>query len=183
MRVPASRLGFVAAAAAVMGGAAWAYCFHFIPGGDYWEHAAALRAWSDNLFNPGNPQLETPEASPRYTPLILPIAAGKALFGWSVDTAMAVMALFNAAVLLAGVHAFARAHVQMAWAPVALLLVMVGAWGPDPLIWSGVYAAPSLVYVLPYASTGAFGAALLTLAGLTWLLRRRAPKEIGRAHV
>lgn len=175
MRLRAASLTFAAAGGAFLAGAAWVHVFHHLPGGDYWEHAAAVRAWSQALLDPANPQLLTPEASPRYTPLIFPIAAGKALLGWSVDTAMAVMALFNAILLLAGVCAFARTHFRTRWAPAALLAIMLGAWGGDPWVWSGVYAAPSLVYVLPYASTGALGAALLTLAALVRVLRMRAP--------
>ena len=168
----ASRL-YVLTAACLLVTAIWVYGFNFIPGGDYWEHAAALRAWSASLIDPGNPQLISSAASPRYTPLLLPPAILSALFNLPVDIGMAVQAAWNASLLLIGIFLFLRQYFQSSRAPLIGLLVLLGAWGTDVWLWSSVYAYPSLVYVLPYASTGAFGASLVILGvAIHWMRRQ-----------
>lgn len=173
-----AELAYAVLAAACAGLAVWVYVFHYAPGGDYWEHAAAMRAWSADLLHPANPQLVTPEPSPRFTPLVFPVAAAAAAFNWPVDVAIAVLALFNTMLLLTGVYVFARVFFRQPWAPVLLLGVMVGAWGFDPWLWSSVYALPSLVRVLPFSSSGALAASLLTLAALVSVLRAQAPSRM-----
>ena len=73
---------------------------------DYWEHTAAIRALMDAPFHPRNPQLDTEDPSPRFTPeYVLLSIVGRGL-GLDAVGVMALAGTVNLVVLLAGIFLF-----------------------------------------------------------------------------
>lgn len=96
---------------------------------DTWHHVAVLRELMAAPLAPTNPHIPTDEPSRYFTPVALLAAlVGKAL-GVTPYTLFGYMGAVSCIGLVVGCWVFARRYFQSAWAPLALLLVFLFAWG------------------------------------------------------
>jgi hypothetical protein len=129
---------------------------------DYWEHSAALTEWMRNLLNPGNPHLADGSSSARYMPVFLLLAALGRWLSLDAIELMAISAVLNYMLTVAGIWLFSNAYFRRPWAPAITFLVLFCAWGV-PWIWSNVYELRSFFIVASYPSSLVFGLGLISL--------------------
>lgn len=175
MRDRWSDLLFVALAAGIFGWVVWdAFSFRLIthlPGSDYWEHTAVLRALIENPFHPRHPSIVTNAGSPRFGPHYLMVALlSKALHYGPID-AMALASTLNAALLLLGIFLFFRVYFRDARASLFGLIVVFGTWLGKAPHFSNVFKFSVYFSVAGYPSSSAFAVTLLLLALAVRLLR------------
>ncbi len=128
---------------------------------DYWEHSAALHAWLQDLWNPGNPHLADDSSSARYIPLFFVLTViGKPL-GLNAIDLMAVSAVINYLLVIAGIYLFCSIYFRNPWAPAVAFLVLFTGWG-IPWIWSNLYELRSFFMTASYPSTFVFGLSMLS---------------------
>jgi len=134
--------------------------------GDFWAHAAVVRALARDLLHPTHPQLvlDTPHAF--FSPFHLVVAAVARLVDTSPLSTLAAFSFPNLLVWLLGFRRFCgavagdRAAAASAWALLAVLFL----WGPGGWFWSGFFSFEVFPYALPYPSTLAMGLQLLGAA-------------------
>ncbi|MFW5641943.1 MAG: hypothetical protein ACOCY0_04165, partial [Roseicyclus sp.] len=169
-------LAFLLAATAILGTAAVYAASGLEAEGlqrDIWQHAAALLALMENLAEPANPFVASPETSRHFHPLWLAFAAlGRAL-DLSVWQLLGAASVFSMAVLALGIHLFARAFFREAWAPLVLLLTLTAGWLIQPQ-HTGLHSFHTLLYGAPYPATMMIGASLIL-----WALTIRALEAPG----
>lgn len=142
---------------------------------DFWLHAATVERLRENLWHPGNPVVAADTSSPYYTPYTVLLASFARLAGVSAVGILTIWAPVNAAIVLAGVWAFARRFDRSPWLAIVLFLATVLLWGWIPLGWSGFPSLYGLPLILPYPSTFAFGLTLIFWAALLRLLEPGPP--------
>lgn len=129
---------------------------------DYWEHTAALTEWMRNLLNPGNPHLADGSSSARYMPVFMLLAALGRWLSLDAIELMAIGAVLNYLLTVAGIWLFSNAYFRHPWAPTIMFLVLFFAWG-IPWIWSNLYELRSFFMVASYPSSLVFGLGLISL--------------------
>ncbi|HEY3494127.1 MAG TPA: hypothetical protein VGK73_05550 [Polyangiaceae bacterium] len=144
----------------------------FSPRADYWEHSAALRALLEDPFHPRHPLVKNDWGSPRFSPHFLIVALFGRAFGWSVLSAMSVLAVVNTLLFTGGIYVFFREYFRDRRAPLFALIVLFCTW-PDAPNFSNVYELSVFFAVASYPSTAALA---LTLWGL-WFATRLARSE------
>ena len=127
-------------------------------GGDFWQHAAAVRELATHPLHPRHPLLAVEAPTPYFSPYTLGVALLARAGHADPVTALSAMGLANLALLFVGLRYFVGSA-----AFYALLLTLFG-WGTDPWLYSGFFHIGVLGYVLPYPSTFAMGLTLLALA-------------------
>lgn len=152
----------------------------FSPGADYWEHAAVLRALLDNPWHPAHPLIATDAASPRFGPHFLLVALLARLLHYDAVDAMALSAVLNTVVLLAGLWWFLRSYFRDARAALYGLILFFGTWGAAPH-FSNVFKLKVFFSVAGYPSTAALAMTLVGLALLVRILRSGRRQPLGLA--
>lgn len=175
---------YVALATGIVLWVAWdAFHFRLItysPGSDYWEHTAVLRALLDNPWHPSHPLIAGDIPSPRFGPHFLLVAlAGRALHYDAVDT-MALGAVFNTVLLLAGIWLFFRTYFREPRASLYGLIVFFGSWLEAPH-FSNVFKLKVFFSVAGYPSSAALAVTLLGLTLVVRLLRAEPRSYTGLA--
>lgn len=131
---------------------------------DYWEHAAAIKALSENMLHPLHPLYASHDPSRQFIPYNVLLAMAVKFFGISVISALAILATTVVALLLLGVKLLADELFGRPWAPLVLLLTLLCAWG-SPWVWTGFYEVRAIFYNSYYPS-----AAVLSLTFILWWL-------------
>lgn len=134
--------------------------------GDFWEHAAVVKALSENLLHPSNPIIKGDMPHAFFSPYSLLVASFARIVHLDSVTALGYAAFANLIIFLFGFYAFCVALFGERARPVAALslLFILFFWGKAPFNWSGFYHFKVLSYVLPYPSTFAMGLSLFTLS-------------------
>lgn len=144
---------------------------------DIWEHAATIKEWMTDLWNPGNPHLSTNDGSARYAPYFFVLTLLGKLFQLTALEALGIGGILNAAILLFGIYLFTKAYFNSDWAPVISLIVFLGGWGMG-WIWASNYQLRSLFYVISYPATFSFALSLVAFWLVLKLLRESHPNWI-----
>lgn len=142
-------------------------------GADYWEHAAALRALLDDVWQPTNPHLVSPASSPRFVPPFILSALLARACGLDALGAMGVASCLNMLLLFGGIFLFFRCYFRDPRASLYGLIVMFASW-LDAWSFSNVYQLKIFFSVVSYPSTAALGLSLLGFALTLRALRRAA---------
>lgn len=147
--------------------AVWVRAITFAGGADYWEHTAALRALIERPFSPANPQVTSEVPSPRFGPHYVLTALLTKTFGGDAMDAMALVAVLNTVLFVAGIYLFFGTYFRDRRAPLYGLIVMFCSWW-NAWNFSNVYQLKAYFLVAGYPSTASLA---LTLMGL-WLAVR-----------
>jgi hypothetical protein len=128
---------------------------------DYWEHAASINELSKNIFHPGNPLLQTPEANTlRYTPYIFLAAVLKSLFRLDLFTTIKFLSICSFVVFLSGVYLWSKEYFRDQTIPLYVLTVFLFFWG-ELFNYSNEYGLRFLSYTLFYPSIFSFNLSFL----------------------
>jgi hypothetical protein len=131
--------------------------------GDFWEHAAAVRALAEHPLHPHHPLLHTTTPSAFFTPYHLVVGLFSRLTGIGAMGSLATFGVLNVALVLATLPAFVRLFTTRRHAPTLVLLFTLLLWGPHPILWSGRLHLDVIASNAPFPSAFAIG---LTFAGL-----------------
>jgi hypothetical protein len=145
----------------------------YMGGADYWEHTATLRALIEHPFSPRNPQVLSPEPSPRFGPHYVIVALVARALGWDAMDAMAFAGTLNAALFVLGIYAFFGTYFRDRRAPLYGLIVMFGSWW-SAWNFSNVYQLSIFFGVAGYPSSATLAITMLGFALAVKALR--APK-------
>jgi hypothetical protein len=145
----------------------------YMGGADYWEHTATLRALIEHPFSPRNPQVLSPEPSPRFGPHYVIVALVARALGWNAMDAMAFAGTLNAALFVLGIYAFFGTYFRDRRAPLYGLIVMFGSWW-SAWNFSNVYQLSIFFGVAGYPSSATLAITMLGFALAVKALR--APK-------
>ncbi len=142
----------------------WAVFSHQLPvmeaGGDFWEHAAVLKTWMEDIRHPASPHVATMEGSSRYMPFYFLITVLSKLLGLDALKAMGLASVASVAIFLLGIHYFATAYFKEKIAPLYTLLIVLCCWG-FAWNWSNAYQLRNFVYITPYPSFFVFAFSFL----------------------
>ncbi|MCI0558528.1 MAG: hypothetical protein MN733_08540 [Nitrososphaera sp.] len=136
--------------------------FEYSPHEDFWDHAPAIKEWSEDLLNPANPHIVSDAGTVRYTPFSLLFVAISRLLNITAIDSLEVAAVFNTLLFVVGTFVFLQAYFRRPWAPVIGLVVFVAFWGMG-YRHANEFQLRTLFYVAPYPSTFAFGVGLVSL--------------------
>lgn len=103
----------------------------FVPGrtDDYWDHAAAVRAMTENLRTPAHPLLAGPYTEDRgFNPYLLSLAVVSKTTGLSPFQVLKVGALCNLMLLFAGVYLFVTRSIMTRGAAIWVLVSYLFFW-------------------------------------------------------
>lgn len=131
--------------------------------GDFWAHAAVVRALSRDLLDPAHPQLVVDVPHAFFSPYHLLVGTVARLLGTDAIPTLAAFSFPNLIVWVYGVRRFCGALADTV-APAATawtLLAVLFLWGPGGWFWSGFFHFEVFPYALPYPSTLAMGLQLL----------------------
>jgi hypothetical protein len=132
-------------------------------GVDYWEHVAAIRAFSDNLWDPPNPYLASASPSHLFTPYHWFWGAVSSASGVHPVLLVPVMGTLNLALFLVGADAMARNVIgDRRWSLLVTLSFLFLWW--NPWDWSGFYDFGLLPLTSGYPYWFALGLSLLLIA-------------------
>jgi hypothetical protein len=137
---------------------------------DYWEHAAVLHALIVNPWHPANPQLSSPDSSPRFGPVAVLNALVARAFGLDALNGLRIAAVAYTVLFVAGSWLFFRVYFRDSCAGLYGLLVMLGSWW-EAWTFSSIYQPKVLLSVACYPWLAALGLTLLGLALAVHLLR------------
>jgi hypothetical protein len=152
----------------------------FSPGSDYWEHTAVFHALLQNPWHPSHPLIAGDVASPRFGPHFLLVAlVGRAVHFDAIDT-MALGAVVNTLLFLAGIWLFCRTYFRDPRASLYGLIVFFGSWLDAPH-FSNVYKLKVFFSVAGYPSSAALAITLLGLTLVVRLLRAPDRSRVGLA--
>jgi hypothetical protein len=178
---PASRSGqipdwvpiviYLLIAAATLGLAAVTASSNMIadqPNKDIWQHVAAVRALMENLAEPRNPFVVSPEPSRHFQPLWVATAVVGNALNLTVWQAVAGATFTIMLTLAFAIHFFARTVFESPWAPSVLLCVMLFAWSA-PYEHTGLHSFWTLLYAAAYPATF-----MIALSLLLWAMVIRA---------
>lgn len=147
--------------------------------GDFWEHAAVVNELSRHPFDPGHPILDLDAPHIFFSPYSLCVALVSRAVHISPVSALTIFAFINLLLLLYGFWFFCKALFGSGYLKIAALglIFILLFWGRTPSLWSGFYHIFVLHSVLPYPSTFAMGASLLSLgllaeADARWNVRK-----------
>jgi hypothetical protein len=107
-------------------------------GVDYWEHVAAIRAFSDDLWDPPNPYLMSASPTHLFTPYHWLWGAVSSVSGVHPLLLVPVIGTLNLALFLVGVDAVAKGIIgDRKWSLLVALSFLLLWW--NPWDWSGFY--------------------------------------------
>ena len=135
-------------------------------GGDFWEHASAIKELSLHPFNPSNPVLNIDIPHAFFSPYSLMVATVSRITGLNpVLTLQYVFSFINLVLFIAGFYFFCKQVFKENTQLVAAtgLLFILFFWGKDPFTWSGFYHIIVLTAVLSYPSTFAMSLSFFVL--------------------
>jgi alpha-1,6-mannosyltransferase len=136
-----------------------------IQGGDFWQHAAAVRELARHPLAPMHPQLLLTAPTPFFTPYTLGAALVSRATGVDAVSTLSALGIVNLVLWLIGLRVFLSACTRER-ADTAAFYTLVFTllwWGRDPWLYSGFFHLRALVYVLPYPSTFATAITLIAL--------------------
>ncbi len=139
---------------------------------DYWEHAAAIKEWSSNIWSPKNPFLSLDNSSVRFIPIYFSVAGIAAIFHLTAFQAMGLSGILNLCLLFTGIYLFTKAYFKSEWAPVWGLVVLLTSWGAI-LPRSGFYQLRCLFFVVSYPSIFVLAITFITLWLAVQILRQQ----------
>ncbi len=167
-------LAFALCALGVLGwityDAYWVRAVTYEGGSDYWEHSATLHALIEHPFRPHNPHLASLAPSSRFGPQFVLVALCARVLHTDAVGAMALAAVLNVGLFLAGIFVFFRVYFREPLAPLYGLVVLLCGWWRG-FHYSNVYQLNVLFTVASYPSTTALGLTLLGFAHAVRLLR------------
>jgi hypothetical protein len=131
-------------------------------GVDLWEHLAAVRTWSGDLWSPPNPHVASDEVTSRYMPYFFVVSGMISLLGGEPIYFLYAFGILNVFLFCICWSTFFRAYFGSTWASVIGLSVFLFCWG-NPWFWSNVYALKHLTVQGSYPSIFA-----LWLTALLW---------------
>jgi|HigsolmetaAR206D_1030411.scaffolds.fasta_scaffold00631_13 alpha-1,6-mannosyltransferase len=146
-------------------------------GADFGLHVAAVGRLRDDLLDPANPMVDSPEGGPYSTPYTVALALVARLTGIPVAVVLSAAGPVNLALLLYGLRRVVALFGSDRWTPVVALAFVPLLWGTDAPRWSGFPNLRGLPLILPYPGT--LGLALLLL-GWAALARALAAGTPGR---
>ncbi|NII27266.1 hypothetical protein HB364_19410 [Pseudoflavitalea sp. X16] len=134
--------------------------------GDFWDHAAVIKALSEDLLHPSHPLIKADIPHAFFSPYALLVAAFAKIAHLNAIQALNYAAFFNLLFFLFAFYRFCAALFGKKRNGVATLslLLMLFLWGKHPFGWSGFYHFIVLHYVLPYPSTFAMALTFLILS-------------------
>jgi len=138
---------------------------------DAWEHHRAIKALTENFWNPGNPTYLSSAPSIRYGPYVVTCACISLLTGVDPYDLMTGAAIFNMVLLLTGVVILLRSFGEAAAASACLVMIL-GLYGRVPS-YATSFAACDLPWQLVNPSSFAFGLMLLTWASFRHIRESR----------
>lgn len=151
--------------------------YHFILKawvGDFWLHAAAVRQFSLNLWQPSHPFYDLAIADVLLSPYAFSMGFISGVFNFSATTTLAAAAFFNLALYLIAFYRFAvRFFVPSTFFGLALLCTLY-LWGKGAWAFSGFYHASTIALVLPYPSAFCQAASLLLLSYFPQQIEKRS---------
>jgi hypothetical protein len=132
-------------------------------GADYWEHVAAIRAFSDNLWDPPNPYLASASPTHLFTPYHWLWGAVSSAAGVHPLLLVPLIGTLNLALFLVGVDAVARRITgDRKWSLLMALSFLLLWW--NPWDWSGFYDFGLLPLTSSYPYWFALALSLLLIA-------------------
>jgi hypothetical protein len=129
---------------------------------DAWEHHRAIKALSQQFWNPGNPTFGTSEPSVRYSPYIVTLALISRVLGIDPYDVLSGAAVFNTALLMLGVASLLTV-LGRGRSAASAVIIMVGLYGGAPG-YANSYALADLPWHEVNPSAFAFSCALLMWA-------------------
>jgi hypothetical protein len=176
-RPKTSALAFWLPAIAIYGGIAL-YWFgdpvsHSFSREDLWQYIAAIGALADDPWSPLNPFVAGDFASRLFGPVHLATGIVGHYLHLNLVQMFGLVCLFNAALLVAGIHVFALKYYRSDWGPAALLAVLICGWNIQPLVFTGIESPAALIFGIGYPATTAIGAGLLAWGWSIALLETR----------
>jgi hypothetical protein len=144
--------------------------FHLWQGGwygDFWEHAAVIKALMADLIAPHHPILSAAMPHAFFSPYTLLVAGFARVTHLNSVNALSCFGFLNLLLLLWSLWQFCQTLFDDSTISKLSIFFIFFLWGYNPLYWSGFIHMMTLHYVLPYPSTFAFGLSL-------WILSRCA---------
>jgi len=147
--------------------------------GDFWEHAAVVRALAAHPLSPSHPLLAVDQPHAFFSPYALAVGLTARVTGCSPATALSVAGMFNLALLVFALRRFVQRRFSAPHADFYALLFTLVLWGYPTVLFSGMLSLQWLGNVLGYPSTFATGLLLLVWSlalegvfsrGRVWLL-------------
>ena len=150
---------------------------HLAYNGDFWEHAAAVRALAADILNPRHPILNIDAKHHLFTPFHIITACLSKISGLSPTRALSVWGVINTTLFCLSVflfcHRFFDRDKATTIALLALCLTLFG-WGGHVWFFSGFLSIRAFAFIAPYPSTTCFALMLFALPLLDrWLATGR----------
>ena len=142
-------------------------------GGDFWEHAAAVRELATHPLEPRHPLFASAAPNAFFSPYSLVVAVVGRGLDLGPIAALSAAGIANLLLLLIGLFRFTRTLSDARRTPFLALLFILFLWGPAPWLYSGFFHFEALGYVLPYPSTFAAALVLLGTSSTVRYLRDR----------
>lgn len=155
----------------------WA-AFNFQPaiysfGDDFWEHSAAIHAWTHDLWQPQSPHVASDEGSSRYMPFFFVVTGLSVLFGFTPLQGLGVAGVISISLFMIGVKLFSDRYFRSPWAaPIALLVLLCG-WGVS-WNWSNSYQLRQIFHGMSYPSFFVFSFGFIAYWWLLGLIKSEA---------
>ncbi len=138
---------------------------------DTWEHAAVIKALMQDLTNPSNPHLNSPEMSARYMPYLVGASLlGRAL-GLEQFQVLELMGVITIVLLLVGSFLFFKIYFQDRRAGYWGTFVLLFSWGL-PWSWGNIYDPHNLAMAASWPATFVFALSLVYFAYVLTVLER-----------
>lgn len=143
--------------------------------GDFWEHAAVVRALASHPLAPRHPQLAVDAPHAFFSPHALALGLAARATGLAPTTVLGVAGMLHLALLVFALRRFVRWRFDSPHADFYALLFTLVLWGYPPWFFSGFLHLKSLGHYLGIPSTFATGLMLLT-----WSLALEAARSPSR---
>ena len=149
--------------------------------GDFWEHAAVIRSFQQNVFSPSHPILDLQAPHHLFTPFHLTLALFGNVLELDAPTILSVWAPINLVVFLIGVFRFTECFcISSASAKIRffLLLFILFGWSGNVWFFSGFLSVRAFAFIAPYPSTLTIGLMLLAVSNLYDWFKSSKHKDI-----
>jgi hypothetical protein len=133
-------------------------------GGDFWEHAAAVRELAQAPFDPSHPLFALDAAHLDFAPYPLALGLFAKITGVSAVSTLEIAGMVNLVLLLIGFRLFVRVFSERRTAPFYALVFLLLLYGWSPWSASGLLHLNALGGVLSYPSTFAIAVGFFTVA-------------------
>ncbi len=153
-----------------------------IHGKDFWEHAAVIKALSDNPLDPEHPIIDADLPHAFFSPYSVLIGFIGHFTHFSPFVLLTASGIINLILLLIALRFFIYSLFKTNQQKIAFyfLLLQLFAWGPMAWRYSSFYHIKTLHFVLPYPSTFAF---ILSLFSIGLFIRRKQLSGILRYSI